>query len=118
MFATSTKTATFFPTNDSLVIPCPRRRRGDAARRAGSLGPAYGGPDRGHLPFRPRTTFGKPVTFPAGPRRRVLWQRRFNDTAALVACRTKDLFDEGIGDAFHIVVGIHHEEVYCPHESA
>jgi hypothetical protein len=47
-----------------------------------------------------------------------LRQGRFHDTAALVACRSDDLLNEGIGHAINVVVGIHHEKVHRPHESA
>ena len=51
------------------------------------------------------------MTFPTGPLRCVLRQRRLDDAAALVLCRPDDLLEEGVGDAIDVVIGIDHEEV-------
>jgi hypothetical protein len=51
------------------------------------------------------------VTFPAGPLRWVVRQRRLDDAAAFVLCRPDDLLEERVGDAIGVVIGIDHEQV-------
>jgi hypothetical protein len=57
------------------------------------------------------------VTLQAGPLRRVVGQRRFDDAAPLVACRTEDFLEQRVGDAVRVVVGIDHDQVHGPDEA-
>jgi hypothetical protein len=51
---------------------------------------------------------------PAGPRRWIVRESRFDDAAALVASRADELLEERIRHSVHIVVRIHDEEVHRP----
>src|SRR6266566_5199883 len=119
MFATSTKTATFFPTLTPCLLGFGRRRRDHAARRHRSIAAApLGGPDRGHLALSARTGLDETVTLEAGPLRQIVWQGHFHEGAALVACRPEDLLQERVDDAIRVVVRIDHDEIYRADEAA
>src|SRR5256885_17242294 len=112
MFATSTKTATFFPTltPEKRCVRGPRRDR--AACGPGSVPAARsGGSDRGHLALSTRTGFDETVTLQAGPLPRGVRERSPDDAAALVARRPGGLLPQRIRDAGRIMGGIGHDQV-------
>src|SRR6478672_11181752 len=107
MFATSTKTATFFPTLTPQKLLEDRRRDRAAWTAPGSVPAASpGGSDRGHPALSTRTGFDEPMTLQAGPLRRVVGKGRLDDAAALVARRPEELLQQRVGDAVRVVVGI------------
>src|SRR5436190_15491931 len=119
MFATSTKTATFFPTltPQKRCVRGPRRDR--AACGPGSVPAARsGGSDRGHPALSTRTGFDETVTLQAGPLRRVVRESCLDDAAALVARRPEDLLQQRVRDAVRVMVGIDHDQVHDADEAS
>ena len=57
------------------------------------------------------------MTFQTGPLRRVVRQGCLDDAATLVARRTEELFQERIGDAVRVMVGIDHDQVHGADEA-
>src|SRR5436190_1606734 len=97
MFATSTKTATFFPT----VTPMS-----GSAGPPGRLGAleAADRPDRRQLPPEHRPGGGEPGALKAHEARRIRGRPRFDRRATLVARGAEHVLEERVRDAIRIVV--------------
>src|SRR5687768_8001006 len=112
MFATSTKTATFLLTNDSLgsdvwgsagaIALLGGALVSDAARRASH---------RGHGSLDTWTGQRKSLRCPAAEGRRIFRADCLHEGAALVARRADEVLEEGVRHAVRIMVGVDDQEV-------
>src|SRR5579862_3387601 len=110
MFATSTKTATFLPTLTPMSCVLGAGAAG-AARRRSSADLASGGPAGRHRPGHERATLAESSILPAGSLAGIIWERRLDDGAALVARGTEDLLEQVVGDARCVGVLIDGQQV-------
>src|SRR5688500_4140455 len=111
MFATSTKTATFLLTNDSLVRCMALGRRVRAARRSVELGAARRDSHRGHGSLDARTGERKSLRRPAAQGRRIVRAYCLHEGAAFVARRADEVLEEGVRHAVRIMVGVDDQKI-------
>ena len=101
----------------SLGLGVPSGRRDHAARRDGHEGRRAAAPAAVTVRCSRGPAGAEPESFQARPLHRIVRLDRLDDGAALVAGRSKQLLDEGFGDAIGVVAGIDDQEVDGPDDS-